>query len=421
MQIKEDNVMNKSGQIMLVLISIVFTTYQEIVDHRPFFTIDFFVFTFIAWLVGWQYDKARYYEKKARDSEDSYKQLLDSLPEPVYICSDHKFLYVNHAAVSMIRAANKEELIGRSIFDFIVLEYEKRLLERYKQIRKAKQPVNTIEYKAKRLDGTTFFFEVSSLSIVFGGKEAVLSIGKDISERKEQTERLLQKSEKLALLGQMAAGIAHEIRNPLTSIKGFIQLFKSSQPKKEYVDIVLSELERINAIVGEFLVLSKPTAAVFVEKDVKALIKDVVTLINTQSILNNVQIFVEFDSDLPMVSCEENQLKQVFLNLLKNAVEAMPGGGMIEVKVKKKEEGKIAIRIIDQGIGIPKERIPTLGEPFYTTKEKGTGLGLMTCFKIIESHYGELKIHSIENVGTTIEIILPTITQPLLKRELIHS
>ena len=123
----------------------------------------------------------------------------------------------------------------------------------------------------------------------------MLSIGNDITERKEQTEQLLQKSEKLALLGQMAAGIAHEIRNPLTSIKGFIQLFKVEKHQDEYYDIVLSELDRINNIVGEFLVLAKPTVAVFAEKDVKELIKDVVTLINTQSILSNVQIFVEFE------------------------------------------------------------------------------------------------------------------------------
>jgi PAS domain S-box-containing protein len=413
--------MNKSGQIFLVFISLLFTTYQKIVVHRPFFTVDFFMFTVIAWVVGWQYDKARYYEKKARASEASYKQLIDSMPEPVYICRDHKILYVNKAAGTMIGAADREELIGKSLFDFIVPEYIDRSLERYKQVKKEKQPLYTIEYKAKRLDGTTFFFEVSSLKIVFGGQEAILSIGKDISERKEQTDRLLQKSEKLALLGQMAAGIAHEIRNPLTSIKGFIQLFKSDHFQDEYYDIVLSELERINTIVGEFLVLAKPTAAVFIEKDIRVLIKDVVTLINAQSILNNVQIYVEFDRDLPMVSCEENQLKQVFLNLLKNGIEAMPQGGNIDVKVKEKEEGKISIQIIDQGIGIPTERISTLGEPFYTTKEKGTGLGLMTCYKIIESHNGQIIIESKVNEGTKIEVILPTITQPLLNLVLSHS
>ncbi|MEH7505043.1 ATP-binding protein [Neobacillus drentensis] len=413
--------MNRSGQIILVLISILFSTFQKLTENHPFFSIDFILFTVIAWVVGWQYDKARYYEKKARASEESYKKLIDSLPAPVFVTRNYKFLYVNKAAISMIGAFGLEDLYGKSIFDFIVPDYKKRLLERIKQIKKEKQPVNTIEYTARRLDGTPFFFEVSSLFIVFGGQEAVLSIGKDITEKREETERLLQKSEKLALLGQMAAGIAHEIRNPLTSIKGFIQLFKTSSRKEEYFDIVLSELDRINDIVGEFLVLAKPTAAVYRTLDIKILLKDVVTLINNQSILNNVQIFVDFDSELPMISCEENQLKQVFLNLLKNAIEAMPKGGNINVYVKEIEDGKISIKFIDQGVGIPQERISTLGEPFYTTKEKGTGLGLMTCYKIIEGHNGELNIYSEINEGTTVEILLPTITQPLLKMDVSHS
>jgi PAS domain S-box-containing protein len=413
--------MNKSGQIILVMISVLFTSYQKIFHLDSFFSFDFFLFTFIAWVVGWQYDKARFYEKKARASEESYKKLIDSLPEPVYVTRNHKFLYVNKAAISMIGANDLGELLGKSIFDFIAPDYKNRLLERFRQIKKEKEPVNTIEYKAIRMDGTPFFFEVSSLYILFGGTEAVLSIGKDITEKKEETERLIQKSEKLALLGQMAAGIAHEIRNPLTSIKGFIQLIKTSSRKEEYFDIVLSELDRINEIVGEFLVLAKPTAAVYMTHDIKTLLKDVVTLINNQSLLNNVQIFVEFDNNLPLISCEENQLKQVFLNLLKNAIEAMPKGGNIHVYVKKKEEGKISIQIIDQGVGIPQERIPTLGEPFYTTKEKGTGLGLMTCYKIIEGHNGQLNIYSEINQGTTIEVILPTVTQPLLQMEVSHS
>ncbi|MEH7013327.1 ATP-binding protein [Neobacillus niacini] len=403
--------MKNSGQVTLVLISVLFSSFQAIMDHDHFFTVDFLIFTTIAWLVGWQYDRARFLGKKACDSEESYRKLIDSLPNAVIIHQDNQVIYVNKEAVSMIGAKRKEEVIGTSIFNYLFPEYKERLLERLKQVKKEKLPLTNIEYKFIKLDGSVFVFEGSSMFITFGGKEAILSIGKDITERKEQTEQLLQKSEKLALLGQMAAGIAHEIRNPLTSIKGFIQLFKTEKHQVEYYDIVLSELDRINDIVGEFLVLAKPTAAVFAEKDVKELIKDVVTLINTQSILNNVQIFVEFEFDLPKISCEENQLKQVFLNLLKNAIEAMPNGGTIDVRVNVREEGKISIQIIDQGVGIPKERIPTLGEPFYTTKEKGTGLGLMTCYKIIESHNGQLTIDSEVNEGTTIEIILPTITQ----------
>ncbi|WP_019415174.1 ATP-binding protein [Paenisporosarcina sp. TG20] len=413
--------MNKSGQIILVLISIIFTAYQKFTNYEDFFTVDFFLFTLIAWLVGWQYDKARYYEKQARSSEESYKHLIDSLPESVIIHQDYRIVYVNKAAISMIGAIRMEELVDKSIFDFIDPEYEERIQERIKQVKKEKRPLTSIEHRIKRIDGSMFFFEVASMDIVFGEKKAVLSIGKDVTFRKVKTEQLLQKSEKLAMLGQMAAGIAHEIRNPLTSIQGFIHLLKSHDLKEEYFDIVFSEIERINSIVSEFLVLAKPSVATFVEQDLRVLIKDVVTLINTQSILSNVQIFVEFEGDLPMVSCEKNQLKQVFLNLLKNSIEAMPNGGKIDVKVKDKVEGKISIQIIDQGIGIPKERMATLGEPFYTTKEKGTGLGLMTCFKIIEGHNGKLTVHSKLNEGTTIEIILPTMTQSLLKMELSHN
>ncbi len=407
--------MNKWGQLTLVLISVLFTSYQKLVYGEPFFTADFLIFSLIAWLVGWQYDLARFYGKKAHSSEESYKQLIDSLPEIVVIHSNSVILYANQAAVSAAGAKRKEEVIGLSIFDFIPAEYEDRLRERIRLAMKEQKPLHNMEHKVKRLDQTTFFLEVSSQRIVFFGEEAVLSIGKDVSERKAQTERLLQKSEKLALLGQMAAGIAHEIRNPLTSIKGFVQLFKDQNQQKEYYDIVLSELDRINAIVGEFLVLAKPSAAVYSEQDVKELIRDVVTLFNNQSLLNNVQIFVEFDRDLPMISCEQNQLKQVLLNLLKNAIEAMPMGGIVEIRAMAKEDGKISIQVTDQGMGIPEDRIPTLGEPFYTTKEKGTGLGLMTSYKIIESHNGELVISSKVNEGTTIEIILPALTQEYIK------
>ena len=411
--------MNRSGQIILVLISVLFTAYQTVVEQEPFFTVDFFIFTIIAFFVGRQYDLARFYAKKAKLKDESYKKLVDYFPESIFIHDNFKICYVNHAAVKMIGAGSREDLIGLSILDFIVPRYKGRAEERIKMIKKKNSPLCNIEYEFIRIDGTTFFFEGSSMNISYGKSDATLTIGKDITEKKEQTERLLLKSEKLALLGQMAAGIAHEIRNPLTSIKGFIQLFKSNHLQEEYYNIVLSELDRINAIVGEFLVLSKPTASIYVEKDLNDLIRDVITLMSTQSILNNVQIFSEIDPTIPKVCCEEAQLKQVFLNLFKNAIEAMPNGGKIYLKVKGYEKGTILIQVIDEGIGIPPERIPTLGEPFYTTKEKGTGLGLMTCYKIIESHKGKLAIHSEINKGTTIEIILPTMIQPLLKREFV--
>lgn len=397
----------RTGQISLVLISVLFTSYQSIFSHETFFTFDFFLFTFIAWFVGWQFDKSRYYAEKARASEKSHKLLLESLPVSVLIHKDFEILYANSTAVAELSSSDKGALIGRSLLDFIELDYMGRLKERYQYIKSEKQLLNNIEYKIKRFDGTTRFFEVSSLYVEFEGKEAILSIGTDISDKKEEQEKLLQKSEKLALLGQMAAGIAHEIRNPLTSIKGFVQLFKSNSQKDEYFDIVLSELDRINGIVGEFLVLAKPTADIFEKQDLTKLINEVILLSSTQSILNNVEIAAENNLHAPMIHCEKNQLKQVFLNIIKNAIEAMPGGGELNIKVFKKSGNTISIQFIDQGVGISEDRISSLGEPFYTTKEKGTGLGLMICYKIIENHNGRLIVESKVGEGTKIEIELP--------------
>ncbi|MGM0878265.1 MAG: ATP-binding protein [Bacillota bacterium] len=412
--------MKKTGQINLVGIVIIIELIKVLFSGELLKSeiIGLLISVVIAWFIGRQYDKMKFYAERMKASEENYKHLIETIPDSILIHSQNVFLYVNEAGKNMLGAQKKDDILGKPIYDFINLNYQGLAMKRLKQLREENKPTNNVEQKLIRLDGKIIFVEVSSRSIIYEGKEATLSIVKDITDKKETTEGLLQKSEKLALVGQMAAGIAHEIRNPLTSIKGFIQLFKSKYTsEEEYFNLVLSELERINLIIGEFLVLAKPTAVVFKEKEIKSLIKDVVTLINTQAIMNNIQIFVEFEPDIPMIVCEENQLKQVFINILKNSIEAMPNGGIIDVKVKvkvkvkEKEKDKVSINFIDQGLGIPEDRIPTLGEPFYTTKEKGTGLGLMTSYKIIESHDGELKISSKISEGTTVEVILPRLPQ----------
>ncbi len=405
--------MRKTGRITLVSIAIIIELIQVLLLGNLLKSemIHLFVVVVIFWFIGRQYDKMKYYTERMKVSEDHYKQLIETIPDAIFIHSQNVLLYVNQAAQDMLGTQNKEDILGKNIYDMVDLHYQEIALNRLTLLHDENKPTNNVEQKLRRFDGINIFVEVSSRSIVYEGKEAIVTTAKDITNKKEETEGLLQKSEKLALVGQLAAGIAHEIRNPLTSIKGFIQLFKSKyKNEEEYFNLVLSELDRINMIVGEFLVLAKPTAVVFKEKDIEILLKDVVTLINTQAIMNNIQIFVEFESDLPLVVCEENQLKQVFINILKNSIEAMPNGGMIQVRGIVKEKDKVSICIIDQGLGIPEDRIPTLGEPFYTTKEKGTGLGLMTSYKIIERHHGELKISSKVNEGTIVEVLLPRST-----------
>ena len=334
--------MKKTGQIFaIIIVSLLCIIHVTIFGDfsKMAFILDFSVAIMIAWFVGRQYDKMKLYTDRMIETEKNYRQLIETIPDAILIYFEGTILYVNEAGKSLLGANRKEEILGQSIYRIIHPSYQEIARERLDQIHKNIAVTNNVEQRIVRLDGKIIYVEVSSRLIHFEGqKQAFLSVFEDVTHKKEETDGLLQKSEKLALVGQMAAGIAHEIRNPLTSIRGFIQLFQLKYTEDEqHFKLVLSELDRINLIVGEFLVLSKPTAVEFrKEKEITTLIKDVVTLINTQAIMNNIQIVEEYRSVLPKVICKENQLKQVFINLLKNAIEAMPNGGIIEVKVTRK-------------------------------------------------------------------------------------
>lgn len=239
-----------------------------------------------------------------------------------------------------------------------------------------------------------------------GSIRAFASICRDMRSR-NRMEELLRRSEKLTTVGQLAAGVAHEIRNPLTTLRGFLQLqLQSKSLNLSHVSLMLSELDRINLIVGEFLILAKPQATKFVTKDVRDVLQDVLLFLNSEAHLHNIVFRTVITEEQCLISCEENQLKQVFINLLKNAIEAMPNGGPIHISIQKKGSS-IAISITDEGVGIPEEMISKIGDPFFTGKETGTGLGIMVSQRIINSHQGTLDIQSQVNVGTSVKLTLP--------------
>jgi PAS domain S-box-containing protein len=236
---------------------------------------------------------------------------------------------------------------------------------------------------------------------------AYASISRDITERRN-TDELLRRSEKLSIVGQLAAGVAHEIRNPLTTLRGFVQLqHNSAKGNQQHLDIMLSELDRINFIVSEFLILAKPQAINFQKRDLVFILQDIISLLDSQANLNNIQFRFDCAPHIPLINCEENQLKQVFINIIKNGMEAMPDGGEITIQVGNLASDDVMVRVVDQGVGIPEDQLARLGEPFYTNKEAGTGLGLMVSQQIIANHKGSMHFDSELNKGTTVEIILP--------------
>jgi two-component system, sporulation sensor kinase E len=326
--------------------------------------------------------------------------MMESTGHGIIITDEHGIITECNHLAEKIFCASKAELIGRSS------EFLSQIGPYISGVIQDEDSLVNVELTDLDQPSMTFLFDAYP---IYDEDQQLLGSFcqlRDITELKK-SEEMLRQSEKLAVVGQLAAGVAHEIRNPLTTIRGFVQLMENKYKEDHHhLSIMMSEIDRINLIISEFLILSKPHAAHFQFNQLPVILEDIVALLNTQAMLNNCEILLQCEESLPEIYCDENQIKQVFINLLKNALEAMPFGGTIQVNVYQNHE-EIVIRFIDQGSGISPYVIPNLGKPFFTTKSNGTGLGLMISKKIIENHRGVLHIDSTENIGTTIEIILP--------------
>lgn len=351
--------------------------------------------------------KRKEMEHDLRESERRYKSLVEHTPETISVHDGSKLIYINPAGEKLFKAANRKELINKKIEALYKADDFKRIRENARLLLSGKKKMTTSVFELQCLDGSKVDVEATSTVILFKGKPAFRTILKDVSERNRMDD-LIRKSDKLSVVAQLAAGVAHEIRNPLTAIKGFLQLFQREKEfNEQFLDLVMEELERVESIIYEYLTLAKPNhESTFDNLHLQPLVNKVMTLVETQSIMKNVQIDFKYEN-VPPICGSEKQLKQVLLNLIKNAIEAVDVNGEIVIRLLNHAEDQICIQIEDNGCGISSERIARLGEPFYSTKEKGTGLGLMVCYKIIEHHQGILTIHSEEGAGTRIDVILP--------------
>jgi PAS domain S-box-containing protein len=324
--------------------------------------------------------------------------------------SNNTISYVNDHFCK-ISKYSRDELIGKDHGEIFKSGYhtEEYLDNIWLLIQQGKVWKGEICNKAK--DGTLYWVDTTIIPFLnFDGKTYKhISIQYDITEQKK-TEEMLLKSEKLSLVGELAAGLAHEIRNPLTTIKGLVQVLQETTADKKalYSDIILTEIDRINYIVSEFMVLAKPHAVYFNECNLTDILKKVIYLLEAEANLKNVVIINDIANEDVTLHGEKNQLTQVFVNLFKNAMEALPNGGVIRVSTAVVNDN-IKISIEDNGVGMSEEQVKRIGEPFYTTKAMGTGLGLMVSYKIIQNHKGSISVKSELNKGTTFDIMLPLV------------
>ncbi|MEG9911783.1 ATP-binding protein [Bacillus paralicheniformis] len=335
-------------------------------------------------------------------------QAIDQSPANILLTSvDGSVTYANKRFCRMLEK-HLDDLIGGDVFNIYRKHFHCDDLNRFwKHVLDKKPWSGELNYQDREQQDRWEQISLIPVEDSAGNVHQVMLISEDITNQK-RSEKMLMKSEMLSAVGQLAAGIAHEIRNPLTSLKGFLQLMiQSKKYQKDYAEVMMSEFIRLEAIINEFLVLAKTKSTTFDPVQVNSIVEDVCMVLESQAVLNNVRIEKQLSGDLPEILAVSNELKQVFLNILKNAIEAMEDAeGFITIR-SYYEKDSVFITFEDQGKGISKDVLEKLGEPFYTTKEKGTGLGLMVTFKIIENHGGSIHFESEEGKGTTVKLKLP--------------
>ncbi len=267
--------------------------------------------------------------------------------------------------------------------------------------------------------GSTRVMSCTMMPLVRDGKiQGGLLHIEDVTEKKGKEARL-RRAENLAALTTLTAGVAHEIKNPLGSISIHIQLIQKALNKlpelednskismmQNYLDIVNEEVERLNGIIVDFLFAVRPMDMNLVGQDLNELIRELFEFMHYELEEQGIELVQNLEQDLPSLQLDAKYLKQALLNIVKNAISAMPEGGTLTV-ITEMKDGQVQLVVADTGVGIPEENMAKIFEPYFTTKDFGSGLGLTLVYKIIKEHQGEINLHSREGAGTSFTISLP--------------
>ncbi|MGG2108384.1 PAS domain-containing sensor histidine kinase [Lysinibacillus sp. UBA6686] len=256
----------------------------------------------------------------------------------------------------------------------------------------------------------TCYYEISSVFDEYNN--IIITVINDETEKK-QLQHKVEHQQALNVVGQMAASIAHEIRNPLTSLKGFTELLKlnADEESRMYLSVIDSELQRMEQILSELLVLSKPTSMKVELLDLDNIVKQVIEFMLPDALMKNIMIqYISSANQAAYIGGNENRLKQVFMNLIKNAMESMNNGGTITIEMNVIDCTMVELMIKDEGNGMDSSTLQNLFQPFYTTKSTGTGLGLAFVKKVIEEHEGLIGVNSELQKGTCFHLQFPIYT-----------
>ncbi|MDR9856605.1 ATP-binding protein [Paenibacillus sp. VCA1] len=345
--------------------------------------------------------------------KNKYENILEHLDSGVMLFDGEGVLTFINVQMARLLEVSRKSLTGCTIVQ--ILRHPQ--LSRYKKKKILRIYRETLIHRKKYHELTDESGRQWLLTVTDGDQmdgDYLFSV-KDVSDFK-QIEQTAYRNDKLAMLGKISASIAHEIRNPLTAIRGFIQLLRPhliKLGKDEYARIILTEIDRANDIIYEFLNSSKPSAPQTTVISVSSLLKEVVLLTESEALMKGCQVILHDDMQPLHISVDVKQIKQVILNIVKNAMDAIDplggqNGGLIEIQAHR-DNKNVHICISDNGRGMDHNTLSHLFDPFFTTKESGTGLGLSVSYRIIKNHKGYIAVNSTVGQGTEFIISLPIV------------
>lgn len=376
-----------------------------------------------------------HYEATINDSINQAKEehrkfteaVLDALPISIYVIDrDYRIVMWNRHREIGVQGMPRDAVIGRNVFQVFAKYPQGRLRQEFERAFRTGK-IERIEQQTVDDKGATKYWLVSKIPMrdeMTGEITHVITVGEDITMRVEAIHAV-GRAEKLAAVGRLAAGVVHEINNPLATISACAESLEArveegvfgTSPEvedlREYLELIRSEAFRCKTITNGLLDFSRVRTGNRMPVDLAELIKSSANLVAHQKRNNNITFNFEFDENLPLVSVDSGQIQQAIIALATNAIDAMPEGGTLTFRAFP-QQNRVTIEVQDTGIGIPPENMSKIFEPFFTTKEigKGTGLGLAVCYGIITEHGGRLSVRSNVGVGTTFTIFLPNQNKP---------
>ncbi len=373
----------------------------------------------LSWLMAHYLARRRAAEAAQRRSEESFRALIETLPDAILIERNGLIVYSNPAAVRYLAVAHADEIHGRPATELLAVDTLQRESLRLERIHEGSSPLYLPEAKLLRRDGSSMAAEVLALPLVFDGAPAGVLVARDLTERRRIQAQLIH-ADRMASMGTMAAGVAHEINNPLayvtTNLTYALDAVEQQSRGAENDELrqalceALEGAERVRHIVQSLKAYSRAEDETVVAVDVERALDAAISIARAE--MKPRAELLRHRGDVPPAAGQESRLVQVFVNLLTNAAQAIPAGdpakNLIEVATTRLPDGRIAVSVSDTGAGISADHLPRLFDPFFTTKPvgEGTGLGLSICQGIIHGLGGEIRVQSRVGAGSRFEVLL---------------